>query len=537
LSRLKKIFTSPVALLIIGSMLLRLFIYLLLPVSNDFGRYTNSGPLYFSALTAHFGDYISANTNVPPATYIIDACVLKLVGPATAINIRAFLLLISILNIIGLVLLFHTCIRMGSDRRISLFLLCLLSVTLVPFELWRDGMHYDHFTFFFTSFFAWAIVRVIKNPPNYRDPLLVSAAGALLVSQSAVSAAIVPLSVIFIFIFSYALRRKYLSLVYGLSVALLLPFSVLYLVSKKNQKEGQESLTSNKAGPAMMMVVQRAYRYDAGKVRQLAVETGAPAWYTWAYDHAMPSYDSATGKPADWLNLAQAFGICFYSDSGKGKGPWQFYFDPLIHYLEQNGPQNILPAVKADADDAISKPYRFAGFAPELSPRWIGIYGEVSQRIFYSAILKNPVGMLRSFIAQQGIFFVYGPLFPYNTTQSKATLLARSGLRTEKDNLPLQPLLVLATLLFAIIAWIIYAVMLVNIPLTIWKWINAIRRREVKKGSDVFFLLSVPAVCVAVVFSCLVGGENDRYFMQMLPYLTPLASYLPVWFNRVKKND
>jgi hypothetical protein len=232
-------------------------------------------------------------------------------------------------------------------------------------------------------------------------------------------------------------------------MALILPLSVLFMVGKKNKQGGQESLTSNKAGPAMMMVVQRAYGYDAAKVRQLAKESGAPDWYIWTYDHATPGYDSSTGKPAEgWMNLAQAFGICFYSDSGKGKGPWQFYFDPLIHYLEQNGPQNILPAVKADAEDAVSKPYRFAGFAPELSPRWIGVYGQVSQQIFYSAIKKNPLGMLRSFLVQQGIFSIYGPLFPYNTTQSKPSLLARSGLRTEKDKLPLQPLFVVTTILF-----------------------------------------------------------------------------------------
>jgi hypothetical protein len=508
----------------------------MLQPSNDFGRYSNSGPLYFSALTEHFGDYISVNTNIPPATYIIDAWMFQLIGPGTAMNIRAFVLLISVLNIIGLVFLFNTCIRMGSGRRLSLFLLSLLSITLVPFELWRGGMHYDHFTFFFASFFAWALVRIIKNEPNYTNPILVSIAGALLVSQSAVNAAIVPFSVITIFIFVYTSQKKYLFLGYGLIMALILPLSVLFLVGKKNQKEGQESLTSNKAGPAMMMVVQRAYGYDVAKVRQLAKETGAPDWYIWTYDHATPPLDSLTGKAGEgWLYLAQAFGICFYSDSGKGKGPWQFHFDPLINYLEQNGSKNILLPVKADADDAVSRPYRFAGFAPELSPRWIGVYGQVSQKIFYAAILKNPLGMLRSFIVQQGIFSVYGPLFPYNTTQSKPSLLARSGLRTEKDKLPLQPLIVLATLVFAIVSWIIYTVMLANIPITVWKFIRAIKKPGKRTGIDVFFLLSIPAICVAVVFSCLVGGENDRYFMQMLPYLIPLASYLPVWFNKFKK--
>jgi hypothetical protein len=526
---------SYVLWLILWSLLIRTIIYVLLPPSEDFGRYANSGTLYFSALTEHFADYLSFTTNIPPATFIIESWIVKWLGGGTAMDTRAFLILIFLLDTAALLLLFYSCKKLAAGQKFSFGLLCLFSAALVPFELWRDGMHYDHFTFFFTSFFAWSLVRFIKDQTGSGNLLWISLSGALLVSQSAVNAAIVPFSILVIVGYLYGSKKQWLQMVYGLVLTLMLPVFVLALISRKNQKEGQESLTSNKAGPAMIMVVQRAYQYDVNKVRDLMKESGAPDWYIWTYDHATPPIDSATGKEAEgWMNLAQAFGVCFYSQSNTGKGPWQFDFDPLIHYLEQNGPQHLLPIVKADAMDAVERPYRFAGFAPELSPRWIGVYGEISKKIFFSAMRKNPFGMLRAFIAQQGIFAIYGPLFPYNTTQEKPSLLARSGLRTEKKKMPLQGLFIIATLVFAFVAWVTYIVMLANIPLTILRSVKAMKSGG-KKQVNAFLLLSVPAICIAIVFSCLVGGENDRYFIQLTPYLILLTSGLPVWFSNLKE--
>ena len=104
----------------------------------------------------------------------------------------------------------------------------------------------------------------------------VSIAGALLVSQSAVNAAVVPVSILIISLFLYIPKQQYRQLALSLIITLLLPIALLVAISKKNQSVGHESLTSNKGGPAMMMVVQRAYGYDADRVHPLIKEGSAP---------------------------------------------------------------------------------------------------------------------------------------------------------------------------------------------------------------------------------------------------------------------
>lgn len=515
--------------------LLRVTVYFLLPPTDDLEKYAHSGTLYFSALTAHFTDYITFTSNIPPATYLIQAAIFKLMDPLVAIQGRAFLVLVALLDLAALQLLLSSARRMGSAKGYSFGLLCLLSAVLVPFEIWRDGMHYDHLTFFFTSFFAWSLTRLITDRNQVTGWVLVSVSGALLVSQSAVNSAIVPFTLLCVVSYLFATQKRYLSWLFALLVTLSLPVIVLMVISKKNRREAQESLTSNKAGPAMLMVVQRAYRYDAMKVRNLMQQSGAPDWYLWTYDHATPPYNTKTGKPAEgWLTLAQAFGVCFYPvDRNGGKGPWQFDFDPLVRYLEAKGPAHLLPIAQADAADAVSKPYRFAGFAPELSPRWIGVYGEVSRKIFFDAVRHNPRGMFRSFVEQQGIFSIYGPLFPYNTTQQRVSLFARAGLRTERSPLPFTLFFEAVTLVFAPVAWMTYVFMWLLIPLTIAKWWrNRTHRIQLTAPVEVQGLMVIPALCIAVVFSLLVGGENDRYFMQLVPYLILLAAGMPVFFSR-----
>jgi hypothetical protein len=523
---------SPLFFLVTGSIVLRAVVYLLLPASDLFGKYSNSGPLFFSALTEHLGDYLSFSTNIPPATYLMDASVLAVTGIKTAMATRAFLILVFIMDIAALTLLYNATQKLGVASRFSFLIISVFSVALIPFELWRDGMHYDHLTLFFTTLFAWTLVRLIKEDRSFNNRIMVSVAGALLVSQSAVNSLVVPASLILILAFLYLPKKQIGQLLLALVITLVLPAVLLVMISRKNQHSGQESLTSNKGGPAMMMVVQRAYNYDESRVRSLMQETGVPGWYLWAHDHATEPIDPLTQKPYPlWLNLSQAFGICFFGNPVHADNPWAFDFHPLLVYLRQNGPAELLAPVQADSADAVTRPYRFAGYSPELSPRWIGIYGDVSKKIFFRSIIKNPSGMFRAFIAQQAIFALYGPLFPYNTLNKKPSLLARNGLRTLRDPVPLQPLFILATLLFAAIAAVTYVIALLNIPSTAWK--KFISKRTVQ-DTEPFLLLSIPVILLAIVFSCLVGGENDRYFMQVTPYIVILAACLPMWFTGLK---
>ena len=59
------------------------------------------------------------------------------------------------------------------------------------------------------------------------------------------------------------------------------------------------------------------------------------------------------------------------------------------------------------------------------------------------------------------------------------------------------------------------------------RWIRNRKTDLTESGRNYFLLVSIPVLLVAGVFSCLVGGENDRYFMQASPYIILLATLLP----------
>jgi hypothetical protein len=320
-------FLSPLSILILWGIVLRLVVYLLLPPAKNLEQYPEADRLFFSALTGHFADFFAFTTQVPPATFLINSFVLSVAGVKTALALRGFLILVSLMNMAAVIFLFKACKKAGANQRLSFFLLLLFSAVLIPFELWREGRHYDHHTVFFTALFAWSLVHFIKSDKRIPAMLFVSLAGALLVSQSAVNSAVVPFSILIISCLLFIPQKQYSRWIISVMVMLVLPVGLLLAISKKNKSVGEEALTSNKAGPAMMMVVQRAYQYDSNAVRSLVIESGAPDWYVWTYGHATDQVDAKTGKNAKgWIYLAQAFGICFFAaDSTQSQGPW--YYD------------------------------------------------------------------------------------------------------------------------------------------------------------------------------------------------------------------
>lgn len=522
---------SPVFLLALWGILLRLLVYLLLPAAKEMAQYPQGDMLFFSALTDHFPEYLRFTSQIPPASFLINAAVLFVFGIKTALHIRAFLLLVFLMDITAVTFLFRAAKKMGANQSLAFLILLLFSTALVPFELWREGMHYDHHTIFFTSLFAWSLVKMIREEGKWQNLFWVSLTGGLLVTQSAANSLIVPVSVLLILLLVHIPRKQYRKFFVNSFVTLLLPVLALAIISRKNQKEGNESLTSNKGGPAMMMVVQKAYNYDVAKVRSVIQNSGAPEWYLWTYDHATVPTDPFTGNGYDgWINLAQAFGICFFDAPSEFNTPWSFNFHPLLNHLRQNHLTALVKTVETDSANAVSKPYLFAGYSPELAPGWIAVYGDVSKKIFFYTLLNNPLGMGKAILSQQAVFALYGPLFPYNTTQAKHSLLAYAGLRTVSSPLPLYVLFLAATLIFALLAVTAYLIILCNIPLAVLWFLKIVKSGNTLQPVSAFTLLSIPALGIALIFSCLVGGENDRYFMQATPYIIILMTCLPAWF-------
>ncbi|MBV9986463.1 MAG: hypothetical protein JO301_02215, partial [Chitinophagaceae bacterium] len=174
---LKKAMPAAAWLVLIG-LAARILVWLLLASPAPLSAYSGGQRLFFEALTRHFGDYTGFTSQIPPLTLYIIAGVFKIVGIETALSMRVFTGLVGVLDIVAVWMAYDAAIRSGAGRRAAFFASLLFSLALIPFELWREGMHYDHYTVFFTAFFAWALSRVFRRQDT-GSGIVVSIAGAL----------------------------------------------------------------------------------------------------------------------------------------------------------------------------------------------------------------------------------------------------------------------------------------------------------------------------------------------------------------------
>ncbi len=112
---------SLITWLLVWSIAVRAIVWILLPPAKTLDQYQPTDILFFSALTDHFSDFFRFSTQIPPASYLINAFVFFLFGVKTALTVRAFLLLVFIMDISAVLLLFNAAKRLGSDKRKSFF--------------------------------------------------------------------------------------------------------------------------------------------------------------------------------------------------------------------------------------------------------------------------------------------------------------------------------------------------------------------------------------------------------------------------------
>ena len=263
-----------------------------------------------------------------------------------------------------------------------------------------------------------------------------------------------------------------------------------------------------------MMFVQSALESQPASVRQVVLESGAPSWYLWCYDH--PSLPTGVLPGTLWDRLAPAFGICMpwgAAPNIAGK-PWPFEFDGLIRELETARRPDLAAWVARDQSDSLSRQYLFMGHSPELSPRWIAIYGQQSQRVGLHLLRTRPGLYYQTMRKHHNqLFWGMGPEFPARTGGELRTMeypyrveLARFA-RFWFPAVPRAAYLVLPyACAFALIAVVVS------------------RRRgwDVEHALEVLRILlylGFPVLMSALFYSGAVAVENDRYFVHVLPYL------------------
>src|SRR3990172_3580321 len=323
--------------LIIISALPRILVYTLSVYTEEIQNVSSIDRLYYEGLRHHFLEYLWYTTNIPPLTHILNGAIFRLFIPELAYGKFIFLIFIFILDVLSAYLLFLTACKFGFHRGISFVIAVFYSMTIIPYEVWRFGTHYDHYTLFFTGLYIHSMSRIYSSN-NIKNVLFMSLAGALMVAQSSVSSVVVSVvSVTVVAILSF--KQSYKELVKKTGMVLICPVIVILLIASKNYLVAGNFATSTKSGPAMMMFVRRALGNDNEVVRKFLQVADVPEWYLYCFDNSTIPPHITINNPnyTGWLALAKDFGICF---PWSPKYPldvqvetWPFNFNPLRDYF------------------------------------------------------------------------------------------------------------------------------------------------------------------------------------------------------------
>lgn len=529
-------------LILLGvSVLLRILIYILSVHANEVQGVSPIDRLYYEGLRYHIFEYLWYTTNIPPFTHILNAMVFRLFTPEIAYGKYIFLLFIFILDVWSVCLLYSAARKLGFYRGISFSIALFYSLTIIPFEMWRFGTHYDHHTLFLTVLYIYSISRVYSNN-NLKNAALMSLAGALMVAQSSVSSVVIPIiSMSIAIILNY--KQGFKELIKRAAIVIIAPAIVILLIASKNYSIADNFTTSIKSGPAMMMFVRSALKNDNDRIRNFIQETGVPEWYLHCFDNSVTPPHVPPDNPnyAGWLALAKDFGICFPWSPDYPMDvevdTWPFDFKYLKDYFHEHGEYDIENLVAQDQNDMRYRKYLLAGYSQELSPRWIGIYGQVSMQVGKQLFLKSPVKYLKNIVrTHNGIYFSQGPAFFRITLYSNKKPHSLSTLSSPMFG---EDFFYAVTSVYELLAKITY--MLIPVYFTAVGFLYLLHKRNyfkqafaaIKENWYVGLFLAMPVILVSLIFSSMSDIENDRYFVQITPYLMLLMGYFLMFLHRL----
>lgn len=528
-------------ILIAISALLRAGIYIFLIYSKGQQGVSPSDLLYYEALRYHFIDYLWYQSNIPPLSHVLNTIVFFIFKPEIAYGKFIFLILVFVLDIWAMYLLYSAACKFKINRTTAFLVTLFFSISIMPFEIWRFGGLYDHHTIFFVILFIYAISRFYSDA-NTKNAILISLGGALLIAQSSVSSIVVPIVLVAVVILLNR-RLDFRRLVEIMGIVLIGPIVVLFLICSKNYFVGGSFVTSTKSGPAMMMFVRSALGKDNRKIEKLIKDAGAPGWYLECFNNSVlpPFIKQDNPNYRGWLNLARDFGICFpWAPETWVKireaESWPFDFEPLLVRIRKYDEPFIEKMILADINDMKNRKYLLSGYCPELSPRWIGIYGRVSMRLGRWLFFHEPLIYLKNAILTQGFFFVRGTYFFRRTLYSNKY---PSSFSTLHGPMLGEKFFYAITTVFEWIVRLIYILMFVY-PIFILKYFLSKKkmlpekvRNKIVKGYTIFLIVATPAVLNSLMFSVTASVENDRYFVQITPYLMLITGYFITVFLRI----
>jgi hypothetical protein len=398
-----------------------------------------------------------------------------------------------------------TCVTLGIRRVFAWLISLVFSLELVPFELWLAGGHQDHYTIFFVAFFAWAMVNR-WNSAGFRYDFLTALAGGLLIAQSSVAMVTVPF-IVLIPISIHLWPKDRSLLLKRMAIAASLPLIIAMGLSAKNLYNAGTFSTSSVGGQNMMQFVftQRSGDLDAILLEEPVLEYHV--WWRWCSNRATERYG----------NVAALYGACFRSGDLEPTG---YDFEPLYQELIREGRLDIARVVQFDIKTLEEKPWLFSGPVGESSTRFAAGYGRESTKVWINFALTRPGDFLRAGYHTHQVFLRHGKrhlenVFTPHYKRPSITAPLSSGFS----------LLLFATGLLSYV--VLIGVVLVYLLKGRLRRLDWIRQLSQQANFPIgLILLGIAYTLTAMLFSFFSCCENDRFFVQVIPYLIPLSAYL-----------
>ena len=504
---------NPIILIALVSLLIRVVVYFLSDFTSiDGGHFNHS---YYNALNNHFFEYLYSATVQSPMITVIDAMLVNLFSFDVILKYKVLLLFSFVLDVIAIVLIYSIIIRFVNSYY-AIFFISLLSISLIPFEFWRLGEHYDHYNLFFTSFFLFTLLNYIMDETKFSVYIL-SFSSILLALLFPINIVVVPVCLALLGLFKTINRNISTSII---NVSLIPVVSVMLVItsfSVKNYSLNKDFNHSSKSGVSMMQVVSRSFSHDPVKLREFIVKSNASKMFVWCFDN--PTYSES-----DLIYLARHWGKCFQKkEYYNGDESFIYDVDNIIDAAVKIGSKEQISSLLYDQHVINDKPYLLSGYAPEFSLRWISVWGSEARDLYLSAIQENSLGMLYIIAKQAAVYSLYGPFFPYEVLWRSedshwSELEALSKFSMASIKIPFQGFIGIVAIIFGCLIFVSYLLILLNFVTYLFRVVFS-RSLNISKYDLFLLILSTVIFLNLIVYSTLVGGEHYRYFMHSLAYV------------------
>lgn len=503
---------KPIILISLVSLLIRVVVYSLSDFTSiDGGNFQHS---YYSALNNHFFEYFYSTTVQSPLITLIDAMLVNLFSYDFIFKYKVLLLFSFVLDVIAITLIYSIIIRFVNSYY-AIFFISLLSISLIPFEFWRLGVHYDHYNLFFTSFFLFTLLNYIMDETKFSVHIL-SFSSILLALLFPINIVVVPVCLALLGLFKTINRNISTSIINLSLIPLVSVMLVIASFSIKNYSLNKDFNHSSKSGVSMMQLVSRSFSHDPIKLREFIVKSNTSKMFVWCFDN--PTYSDS-----DLIYLSRHWGMCFQEQEDNTSDKFPFSIDNMVDAATKIGSKEQVSSLLYDQYLINDKPYLLSGYAPEYSLRWTSIWGAEVRDLYLKAIQENPSGMLYIIAKQAAVYSLYGPFFPYevlwksgDSHWSEIKALSKFSLATIK--IPFQGFIGVVAMIFGCLIFVSYLLILLNFVTYLFRVVHS-RSLNISKYDLFLLILSTIIILNLIVYSTLVGGEQYRYFMHSLVYV------------------